>query len=153
MTSYCLMEEFLHSILYSMIPPVQILLRGSKHNHYFACVPAHLIGWLILFSQDGKFKFCGHDKHLSTLYCNWFYNDLWSIICSVIWHVSTMNTLYMYMFKFTQLWSFVWYALILKRDASVKHTLGCLWYVLQKIRRHWIVWYWNTAFQSLKNNK
>ena len=23
-----------------------------------------------------------------------------------------------------------------KRDASVKHTLGCLWYVLQKIRRH-----------------
>ena len=25
---------------------------------------------------------------------------------------------------------------ILKRDASVKHTLGCLWYVLQKIRRH-----------------
>ena len=23
-----------------------------------------------------------------------------------------------------------------KRDASVKHTLGCLWYVLQKIRSH-----------------
>ena len=23
-----------------------------------------------------------------------------------------------------------------KRDASVKHTLGCLWYMLQKIRRH-----------------
>ena len=23
-----------------------------------------------------------------------------------------------------------------QRDASVKHTLGCLWYVLQKIRRH-----------------
>ena len=23
-----------------------------------------------------------------------------------------------------------------KRDASVKHILGCLWYVLQKIRRH-----------------
>ena len=64
MTSYCLMEEFLHSILYSMIPPIQILLRGSKHNYYFACVPAHLLGWLILFSQDGKFKFCGHDKHL-----------------------------------------------------------------------------------------
>ena len=23
-----------------------------------------------------------------------------------------------------------------KRDASVRQTLGCLWYVLQKIRRH-----------------
>ena len=39
----------------------------------------------------------------------------------------------------------------LVRDASVKHSLGCLWYVLQKIRRYWIVWYWTTAFQSLKN--
>ena len=25
---------------------------------------------------------------------------------------------------------------LIQRDASVKHTLGCLWYVLQKIRRH-----------------
>ena len=25
---------------------------------------------------------------------------------------------------------------LLERDASVKHTLGCLWYVLQKITRH-----------------
>ena len=28
------------------------------------------------------------------------------------------------------------FSLYTKRDASVKHTLGCLWYVLQKIRSY-----------------
>ena len=43
---------------------------------------------------------------------------------------------YVNLYKFGTIERDVFFRFIPKRDASVKHTLGCLWYVLQKIRRH-----------------
>ena len=50
---------------------------------------------------------------------------------STMWSMFQQNRCLFVYEKFTSNGIF-----ICKRDASVKHTLGCLWYVLQKIRSH-----------------